>query len=170
MQVVGVIAGIIGFFVVLTVMISSVMFWRNKKSNRIGPVRRIIKRRSGWKLQARRSKWFQSKKSTQTRGNFMTSTDDPHLQTVSGLNNRPALQLALPRAPMLPPPISTHPTRLHKPKRDIPSVSGTISPKRSFVPQQSKGKTGSNINNALVSELKMRLERKMNEDASRLYL
>ncbi|XP_078284789.1 cadherin-related family member 1a isoform X2 [Rhinoraja longicauda] len=169
MQAAGVIAGIVGFFVVLTVMISSVMFWRNKKSNRIGPVRRIIKRRPGWKLQARRSQWFQSKKSTQKRAGFMTSTADQHLQNVGTNDNRPALPLALPRAPMLPPPISTHPTRLHKPKRDIPSISGTISPKATYVPHQSKGRT-SNINSALVSELKMRLERKMNEDASKLYL
>ncbi|XP_069741541.1 cadherin-related family member 1a isoform X3 [Narcine bancroftii] len=165
MKALGAIAGIVCFFVFLTVIISTVMFWRNKKSNRVGPVRHIIKRRPGFRLQTRRSKWFRSKKTTQKR----TFTSDQHLQNMSANNNIPALPLALPRAPLLPPPQSTHPSRLNKPKWDLPTVSGSISPKRSYIPQQSKGKA-SNINNALVLELKQRLERKMNEDASKLYL
>ncbi|XP_051897318.1 cadherin-related family member 1 [Pristis pectinata] len=169
MKALGAIAGIVCFFVVLTVIISTVMFWRNKKSNRVGPVRRIIKRRAGWKLQTRRSRWFHGKKSSQKRAGFMTSTADQHLQNTSTNNNRPALPMALPSAPLLPPPLAMHPTRLNKPKRDLPTVSGSISPKVNYIPQQSKSKT-SNINSALVLELKQRLERKINEDASKLYL
>ncbi|XP_059802677.1 cadherin-related family member 1 [Hypanus sabinus] len=169
MKALGAIAGIVCFFVVLTVIISTVMFWRNKKSNRVGPVRRIIKRRPGWKLQSRRSRWFQGKRSRKKRANLMTCASSQHLQNTSTNNNRPALPLALPSAPLLPPPLTTHSARLNKPKWDLPTVSGSISPKTNYNPQQSNNTT-MNINGALVSELKQRLERKMKEDASKLYL
>ncbi|XP_067876419.1 cadherin-related family member 1a [Heterodontus francisci] len=169
MKALGVIAGIVCFFVILTILISTVMFWRNKKSNRVGPVRRIIKKRPHHKLQTRKSGWFQSKKFTKKATGFMVSEANQHLHNVSTKNNHPALPLALPCAPLLPPQITLLPTKLNKPDWNLPTVSGSLSPKRSHIPQQSKRKT-SNINSALVSELKQRLEKKMNEDASKLYL
>ncbi|XP_072138918.1 cadherin-related family member 1a [Mobula birostris] len=169
MKALGAIAGIVCFFVVLTVIISTVMFWRNKKSSRVGPVRRVIKRQPGWKLQTRRSRWFQGKRSRKERANLMTCASNQHLQNTSTNNNRPPLPLALPSAPSLPPPPTTHSARLNKPKWDLPTVSGSISSKTNYNPQQSENNT-MNINGALVSELKQRLERKMKEDASKLYL
>ncbi|XP_067828434.1 cadherin-related family member 1a [Heptranchias perlo] len=169
MKILGVLAGIVCFFVILTILISTIMFWRNKKSNRVGPVRRIIKKRPIHQSQTHRVGWFRSKKSTKKTTGFMTSEANQYLQNVSTNKNGPALPLALPCAPLLPPPPTIPPATLNKPDWNLPTVSGSLSPKRSYIPQQSKSKT-SNINSALVSELKQRLEKKMNEDASRLYL
>uniref|UniRef100_UPI00398E84E5 cadherin-related family member 1a n=1 Tax=Pristiophorus japonicus TaxID=55135 RepID=UPI00398E84E5 len=158
MKVIGVLAGIVCFFVILTILISTVIFWRNKKTNRVGPVRRIIKQRPRRQTQARRSGWFRGKKGTKRPA----SGAGQHVQNVSTNNNRSPL----PCAPLLPPPLSA---RLNKSDWSLPTVSGSLSPKRIYAPEQPKNKA-SNINGALVSELKLRLERKMNEDASKLYL
>ncbi|XP_041032375.1 cadherin-related family member 1 [Carcharodon carcharias] len=168
MKALGVVAGIVCFFVILTILISTIMFWRNKKSNRIGPVRRIIKKRPRHKSKTRKSGWFQSKKSAKKTTGFMVSEANHHFQNMSTENNQPPLPLALPCAPLPPPQIPMLPVSLNKPDWSLPTVSGSLSPKN-HIRQQSKSKM-SNINSALVSELKQRLEKKMNEDASKLYL
>ncbi|GCC26503.1 hypothetical protein chiPu_0004920 [Chiloscyllium punctatum] len=167
MKTLGVLAGIVCFFVMLTILISTIMFWRNKKSNRVGPVRRIIKKRPRHRSKTRRSKWFQNNKSGKRNIGFTASEANHRLQDVSTRCNCPPLPL--PCAPLLPPQPSILPTSLNKPDWVLPTVSGSLSSKGSHIPQQTKCKM-SNINSALVSELKQRFEQKKNEDASKLYL
>ncbi|XP_072347673.1 cadherin-related family member 1a isoform X1 [Scyliorhinus torazame] len=162
MKALGAVAGIVCFFVILTILISTIMFWRNKKSNRVGPVRRIIKKRPRHKSKTRKSRWFPKKKKSAKRSTgFMVSGANHRFQNLSAKGSHPPLPLTLPCPPMLP-------ATLNKPDWVLSTVSGSLSPKSHFT-HQSKRKA-SNINTALVSELKQRLEKKMNEDASRLYL
>ncbi|XP_048472150.1 cadherin-related family member 1 [Rhincodon typus] len=167
MKILGVLAGIVCFFVMFTILISTIMFWRNKKSNRVGPVRRIIKKRPYHRSKTRRSKWFQNKKSGKRNIGFTVSEANHNLQDGSARCNCPPLPL--PCAPLLPPQPFMLPTSLNKPDWVLPTVSGSLSSKVSHIPQQSKCKV-SNINSALVSELKQRFEQRKNEDASKLYL
>ncbi|XP_078055432.1 cadherin-related family member 1a [Mustelus asterias] len=168
MKALGVVAGIVCFFVILTILISTIMFWRNKNSNRVGPVRRVIKKRPHHKSKTRKSGWFQSKKSGKRSTTLTVSEANHHFQNVSVKGSHPPLPLALPCAPLPPPQVSTLPTTFSKPDWSLPTVSESLNPPRHST-HQSKGRT-SNISNALVSELKQRLEKKMNEDASKLYL
>eukprot|EP00062_Callorhinchus_milii_P001617 gi/632936917/ref/XP_007896604.1/ PREDICTED: cadherin-related family member 1 [Callorhinchus milii] len=162
MKALGVIAGVVCFFVLLTILISTAMFWRNKKSNRIGPVRRIIKRRVDRRSRTPRLNWWKIKRSQNTSDKFIASSDNAHIQNVNTNNNSPDPPMAPPCAPLLPPPSSTFSASFNVPDWNLPTVSGSLSPRQS--------KYKANISTALVSELKMRLEQKMNEDTQKLYL
>ncbi|ROI83846.1 Cadherin-related family member 1 [Anabarilius grahami] len=163
----GLAVGIITVLVLVTVMISTVMFFRNTKSNRITPARRIIRRRpkeqQHWTF---RPAFGQSDPNA---GRFLNDNDD----TSDNSSSRP--KPPPPSAPVLPPapPAGSRPSER---VRAVPTVSGALAsriPSRSSSCRTSKStdghersghnKDGSGISSALVSELKMRIEQKIIE-------
>ncbi|KAK9966046.1 hypothetical protein ABG768_005097 [Culter alburnus] len=163
----GLAVGIISVMVLVTVMISTVMFFRNTKSNRITPARRIIRRRP----KEQRHWTFRSAfgQSDPNAGRFLDDDDD----TSGNSSSRP--KPPPPSAPVLPPapPAGSRPSER---VRAVPTVSGALAskiPSRSSSCRTSKStdghersghnKDGSGISSALVSELKMRIEQKIIE-------
>ncbi|XP_067225767.1 cadherin-related family member 1a isoform X2 [Chanodichthys erythropterus] len=163
----GLAVGIISVMVLVTVMISTVMFFRNTKSNRITPARRIIRRRP----KEQRHWTFRSAfgQSDPNAGRFLDDDDD----TSGNSSSRP--KPPPPSAPVLPPapPAGSRPSER---VRAVPTVSGALAskiPSRSSSCRTSKStdghersghnKDGSGMSSALVSELKMRIEQKIIE-------
>ncbi|XP_048026535.1 cadherin-related family member 1 isoform X2 [Megalobrama amblycephala] len=163
----GLAVGIISVMVLVTVMISTLMFFRNTKSNRITPARRIIRRRP----KEQRHWTFRSAfgQSDPNAGRFLDDDDD----TSGNSSSRP--KPPPPSAPVLPPapPAGSRPSER---VRAVPTVSGALAsriPSRSSSCRTSKStdghersdhnKDGSGISSALVSELKMRIEQKIIE-------
>uniref|UniRef100_A0A8C2K4V8 Photoreceptor cadherin n=1 Tax=Cyprinus carpio TaxID=7962 RepID=A0A8C2K4V8_CYPCA len=128
MKALGLTVSIITVIVLVTVMISTIMYFRNTKSNRITPARRIIRRRP----KEQRSWTFRPRfgQSDQSFGKFFIDDDSSDNHNTN--NSSPRAKPPAPSAPVLPPP------------------SG-------------QDKDGSGISSALVSELKMRIEQKINE-------
>uniref|UniRef100_A0A8C1QS47 Photoreceptor cadherin n=1 Tax=Cyprinus carpio TaxID=7962 RepID=A0A8C1QS47_CYPCA len=120
MKALGLAISIITVMVLVTVMISTIIYFRNTKSNRITPARRIIRKRPKDQRSWTFRPWFG--RSDQSFGKFFT--DDETSGNHSSLRAKPP-------APSAP-------------------VSG-------------QNKDGSGISSALVSELKMRIEQKINE-------
>uniref|UniRef100_A0A672KSS1 Photoreceptor cadherin n=1 Tax=Sinocyclocheilus grahami TaxID=75366 RepID=A0A672KSS1_SINGR len=126
MKALGLAISIITVIVLVTVMISTIMYFRNTKSNRITPARHIIRRRPKEPRRWTFRPWFG--RSDLSFGKFFT--DDETRDSTN--NSSPRAKPPAPSAPVLPPP------------------SG-------------QNKDGSGISSALVSELKMRIEQKINE-------
>lgn len=159
LQIIGMLAGIIGLMVIVTVIISTATFVRNKKSNRILPTRRIRKRPQ------RPPFWnFQNplKTSSATREKFRVKEEEQEpevlVENVNCNNNVPAVMRHWtppppPCAPSLPPP---PPNYVHRERQwTVPTVSASVGPK-----PKKKLNRQDTMNKALVSELKMRLEQK----------
>ncbi|XP_051769592.1 cadherin-related family member 1 isoform X2 [Ctenopharyngodon idella] len=163
----GLAVGIITVMVLVTVMISTVMFFRNTKSNRITPARRIIRRRP----KEQRHWTFRPAfgHSDPNAGRFLDNDDDMSDNSSSRPKPPP------PSAPVLPPapPAGSRPSER---VRAVPTVSGALAsriPSCSSSCRTSKStdghersghnKDGSGISSALVSELKMRIEQKIIE-------
>uniref|UniRef100_A0A8C2EE59 Photoreceptor cadherin n=1 Tax=Cyprinus carpio TaxID=7962 RepID=A0A8C2EE59_CYPCA len=129
MKALGLAISIITVMVLVTVMISTIIYFRNTKSNRITPARRIIRKRP----KDQRSWTFRPRfgRSDQSFGKFFTDdeTSDNH---------------SSPRA---------------KPR----SSSWRTSKNTDVAQRSGQNKDGSGISSALVSELKMRIEQKINE-------
>ncbi|KAJ8365698.1 hypothetical protein SKAU_G00145290 [Synaphobranchus kaupii] len=157
MKALGMVAGVISVLVVVTVVISTAMFMRNIKSNRIMPARRVIRRRPrnqrpwtfGLPLLRRGNR----------SANFSVEDPDDNGDNIN-LNNNTSVPPPLPpSAPNLPPP----PQYYHKQKQTklaVPTVSGSMESIASGVARRDRD---DNISSALVSELKMRLEKKIME-------
>ncbi|KAJ8406801.1 hypothetical protein AAFF_G00297170 [Aldrovandia affinis] len=148
----GMVAGVISVMVVVTVVISTAMFLRNIKSNRIMPVRRIIRRRPrNQRPWTHRLPFGRSDPSSKFH---MEAPDNDQ-----NLNSPRAPPPPPPSAPTLPPPPPCH----HRPretKQTVPTVSGSMVSMTSEKPRRDREGGPSS---ALVSELKMRLEQKIKE-------
>ncbi|XP_077352452.1 cadherin-related family member 1a isoform X2 [Festucalex cinctus] len=160
-QIVGVLAGIISLMVTVTVVISTVTFVRNKKSNRVVPNRRIRRRprnQHTWtfknlfrKAENPEAK-FQVEEEEQDTGDVVENVN--HNNNVGNVvRHWPPPPPPPPRAPSLPPP--PPPYVPGERKCVVPTVSATVAarPKKKSLAQDK-------VNKALVSELKMRLEQK----------
>ncbi|XP_061084675.1 cadherin-related family member 1 [Conger conger] len=152
LKVLGVIAGVISVIIVTTMVISTVMFMRNKKSNRITPARRLIRKRQrdrrplAFKLPFRRR--------DDPANKFTVRDPEKELENVNYNNNinmsRPPPPPP-PSAPAMPPPSHYHPrpSQGHWPGH-VPSRAS----------RKSIRTKETSLNSAFVSELKMRLEQK----------
>ncbi|XP_064175254.1 cadherin-related family member 1-like isoform X2 [Anguilla rostrata] len=157
MKALGMIAGVISVMVVVTVVISTAMFMRNIKSNRIMPARRVIRRRP------RNQRPWTFGLPMVRRGNrsdkFCVEDLDSTGDNINLNNNTSAPPPLPPSAPTLPPP----PQYYHKHKEGkqaVPTVSGSMESIASGMPRRDRDDT---VSSALVSELKLRLEQKMME-------
>ncbi|CAB1311771.1 unnamed protein product, partial [Coregonus sp. 'balchen'] len=181
MKALGMVAGVISILVGVTVLISTAMFLRNTKSNRIMPARRIIIRRRPPKD---RKPWTFNVPFSGGGGNDLlnkTVVDDPEAGSVSinpNKNGRPRCSRSKPkplppRAPCLPPPScplpSSNPRPSERPRAAVPTVSGALASKSTSRDSNiSSETTRIPVSSALVSELKMRLQQKIIERLSPL--
>ncbi|XP_031655890.1 cadherin-related family member 1 isoform X1 [Oncorhynchus kisutch] len=187
MKALGMVAGVISILVGVTVLISTAMFLRNTKSNRIMPARRIIIRR---RPSRDRKPWtfnvpFRGGGGNDPLNKFVVG--DPEAGSVSinpNKNIRPRCSRSKPnplppRAPCLSPPscppLSSDPRPSERPRAAVPTVSGALASKGSRRSSQSRESNISSettripVSSALVSELKRRLEQKIIESNSSYY-
>ncbi|XP_016323840.1 cadherin-related family member 1-like [Sinocyclocheilus anshuiensis] len=164
MKALGLAVSIITVIVLVTVIISTIMYFRNTKSNRITPARRIIRRRPKEPHRWTFRPWFG--RSDLSFGKFFT--DDETRDNTN--HSSPRAKPPAPSAPVLPPPPPSE--RL----RSVPTVSGSLASRNTSrssswrtskstdgAQRSGQNKDGSGISSALVSELKMRIEQKINE-------
>ncbi|KAM6163748.1 cadherin-related family member 1 [Rhynchocyon petersi] len=152
MKAVGLLAGIMATTVAITVIISTATFWRNKKSNKILPVRRILRQRPSPAPRNDRAEWLKFRRA-KAAAKFVLREDAPNENS----NNNTLGSLLPPSVPVPPPPPRMVPNMVATPCT-VPTVSGSLAPKK---PQWSpKPKAlGSSIQSALVSELKQKFEK-----------
>ncbi|XP_053307080.1 cadherin-related family member 1 [Spea bombifrons] len=150
MKALGVLAGVMAIMVVITIFISTAMFWRNKKSNRVMPLRRIIRRRrTDHPPRNVRREWLKFKRSNNSPDKFALEEME---ENENGNNNSQGSMLT-PSAPSPPPPPRLLP-KANKTEWSLPTISGSLTPK--IIDQQMKDK----VPTGLVSELKQMLEKK----------
>lgn len=157
MKALGMVIVIISVLVGVTVLLSTAMYMRNSKSNRIVPARRIIKKRP--KDQQPWTYRMPVIKFNNPADKFLI--DNPK----STSSHRP--KPPPPSAPCLPPPPPSN-TRSSERPRAVPTISGALASKGSKKAKSSRRKEG-NISSALVSELKMKLEQKIIESNQGYY-
>uniref|UniRef100_A0A3Q3Q9T7 Cadherin-related family member 1 n=1 Tax=Monopterus albus TaxID=43700 RepID=A0A3Q3Q9T7_MONAL len=160
LQILSMLAGVISFTIIVTVIISTATFMRNKKSNRIKPNRRVRRR-----PQQQRTWNFKNPfKTSETPGEkFQIEEEECEPEVImenisyNNVNNvvRHWSPPPPPCAPSLPPPPA--PYIPGERPWTIPTMSGTVAPKPKKKPVMTRQDT---INRALVSELKIRLEQK----------
>uniref|UniRef100_A0A3Q3IFG8 Photoreceptor cadherin n=1 Tax=Monopterus albus TaxID=43700 RepID=A0A3Q3IFG8_MONAL len=162
MKALGMVTFIISTLVGLTVLISTAMYMRNSKSNRIMPTRRIIKRRPrDW--QPRTFKMPVIKFGNPADKLLISDPESSPQWDTSSPRQKPPT----PSAPCLPPaPLSY--TRPSERPHMVPTISGALASKGSKKVKFSHRKEG-NISSALVSELKMKLEQKIIESNQGYY-
>lgn len=162
MKALGMVIGIISMLVGVTVLISTAIYMRNSKSNRIAPVRRIIKKRpkdqQPWTFKMPVIKF------NNPADKFRIGNPEMGLQQSSG---SPRPKPPPPSAPCLPPPPPSN-SRLSEWQRAVPTISGALVSRGSKKAKSSRRKEG-NISSALVSELKMKLEQKIIESNQGYY-
>ncbi|CAL1599656.1 unnamed protein product [Knipowitschia caucasica] len=164
MKAIAMLIGIVSVFLGVTAMLSTALFLRNSKSNRITPVRRIIKRRqektrqtSAWRLQMP----LFSRPNPGIK--FLIEDTDANRDQEAGRSSpRPRPQP--PSAPLPPPPPCL--SRASERPRPVPTVSGALASKA--FNKASRRKEG-NMSSALVSELKQKLEQKIIESNKGYY-
>ncbi|XP_029306090.1 cadherin-related family member 1a, partial [Cottoperca gobio] len=165
LQILGMLAGVISLMLIVTVIISTATFMRNKKSNRILPHRRVRRRPRNQNLWNFRNPL----KTPENPGEkFQVEEEQPEpepepepevtVENINYNNNIPNVVRywpSPPRAPCLPPP----PPLYIPGERQwvVPTVSATVAPKPRKKPMMNRQDT---VNLALVSELKMKLEQK----------
>ncbi|XP_077113317.1 cadherin-related family member 1 [Ranitomeya variabilis] len=156
MKALGVLAGVMAVMVVITVLISSAMFWRNKKSNKVMPMRRVIRRRRpDHATRTIRTEWLKFKKSTGSAEKFTVQDVEADIENENGNNNSQFTNFP-PNAPSPPPPPHVVP-KASRTEWRLPTVSGSLTPR--IIDQQMKERNPS-VSTALVSELKLMLEKK----------
>lgn len=171
MKALGLAAGLIGILVLVTITISTAIYMRNTRSNRITPAHRIIRRRrrgqQGWNFHFRMP--FRKPESLDS---FLTHDIERDVKSEGPYKHPPPPRAppgVPPSAPALPPP----PPWMSEKRRAVPTISGSLSSGSSSSSQRSissedtnvlanKAKQ-SNISSALVSELKKKLEQKIME-------
>ncbi|XP_032694477.1 cadherin-related family member 1 [Lontra canadensis] len=152
MKAVGVLAGIMAIIVAITVLISTATFWRNKKSNKVLPVRRVLRKRPTPAPRAMRIEWLKFQK-TKAAAKFVLKEDPSN----ENCNNNSLGSTLPPKAPAPPPP-PTMASKMGVAPWTVPTVSGSLTPQQ---PQRSpKPKVGSPVQSALVSELRQKFEKK----------
>ncbi|XP_041672367.1 cadherin-related family member 1 [Cheilinus undulatus] len=148
----GMVIAVISLMVGVTVLISTALYMRNSKSNRIMPVRRIIKRRP-----RKPQPWT----FTMPVIRFNNPAEKFLISDVESSSSSPTKRPPPPSAPSLPPPPPSN-TRPSDRPRAVPTISGALASKGSKKMKPTRRKEG-NVSSALVSELKMRLEQKIHE-------
>lgn len=156
LQILGLLAGVICLMVIVTVIISTATFLRNKKSNRILPNRRVRRR-----LQKQHAWNFKNplKTADNPKESFKVEEEQQEVTTENVNYNNNVSNVVRqwpppPCAPSLPPP----PPLYIPGERQwaVPTVSATVAkPRKKLVTDRRN-----TVNKALVSELKMRLEQK----------
>ncbi|XP_019482007.1 PREDICTED: cadherin-related family member 1 isoform X1 [Hipposideros armiger] len=159
MKAVGVLAGIMAGIVAITVLISTATFWRNRKSNKVLPVRRVLRKRPSPAPRPVLIEWLKFNR-TKAAAKFVLQENSPNENCSNSLGHPPP-----PRAPAPPPPPGMAPSTATAPWT-VPTVSGSLTPPQ---PQRScKPKSlGSPRQSALVSELRQKFEK--NSVASKAY-
>ncbi|XP_045426670.1 cadherin-related family member 1 isoform X2 [Pipistrellus kuhlii] len=154
----GVLAGAMAITVAITALVSTATFW-HKKSNKVLPVRRVLRRRPCPAPRAAHSNWLKCNR-TEAAAKFVLKEDPPSENCNSSLGSPPA-----PRAPM-PPPLPRVAPDAGAPLSTVPTVSGSLT---SLQPRGSPkhSASGSPIQSALVSELRQQFERKSRADEER---
>lgn len=158
-QILGMLAGVIVLMVIITVVISTATYIRNKKSNRILPNRRVRRRRPQ-KQQAWNIKNPFKKVENPADRFRVEENEEPQPENVNYNNNVSKVVShwpppPLPCAPSAPPP---PPAYIPEGRQwTVPTVSATVAIKPKKRPAMH---TQDNVNKAMVSELKMRLEQK----------
>ncbi|XP_067338596.1 cadherin-related family member 1a [Channa argus] len=159
LQILGMLAGVISLMVIVTVIISTATFMRNKKSNRILPNRRVRRRQRkqmGWSVKHP----FKAQETSGEKFKVEEEVQEPdviveNVNYNNNVNNVVRHWPPPPCAPSLPPPAP--PYIPGERQWTVPTISATVAPKPKKKPAISRQDT---INKALVSELKMRLEQK----------
>lgn len=159
----GVLAGFMAMMVMITVFISTTIFWRNKRSNKVMPVRRIIRKRQNYQPRTVKLEWLKFKSLSNLTQKFSMQEDAKSLQNENSNNNLLQVPPPLPPTAPVPPPAPTFKASLSEWR--VPTVSGSLSPKIKSKHVKKKG-CASLAHNALVSELKLRFE-KRNAGSSR---
>lgn len=153
---VGVLAGAMAITVAITALVSTATFWHNKKSNKVLPVRRVLRRRPRPAPRATHIKWLKCHR-TEAAAKFVPK-DDPPIENCNGSLGSPAS----PRAP-IPPPLPRVAPAPGAAPLTVPTVSGSLaSPQPRGPPTRSAW--GSPIQSALVSELRQQFEKKSGPD------
>ena len=169
LHILGMLAGCISVMLVVTVIISTATFFRNKKSNRVLPNRRVRRRR-------KQNPWIFKNpfKTPETPGEKFRVEEEELEQepepevivenvnynnNVNNVNNVSSVVRHWPQppsAPSLPPPPPPYVPGARP--WAVPTVSATVVPKPRKKPPGMKRQDTRSL--ALVSELKMRLEQK----------
>ncbi|XP_077586256.1 cadherin-related family member 1a isoform X1 [Stigmatopora nigra] len=159
MQIIGVLVGIIGLMVTVTVIISTITFVRNKKSNRVMPNRRIRRRprnENAWTFKSPFKKGGNPEESGEVEQQESDTQDVG--ENVNYNNNVGNTIRNWPPPPPCAPPLPPPPPPSHLPgerKWVVPTVSATVAAR-----PKKKSTAHDTANKALVSELKMKLEQK----------
>ncbi|KAI4889077.1 hypothetical protein NFI96_016103 [Prochilodus magdalenae] len=173
LKAVGMVAGVISVMVMVTVLISTAMYMRNTKSNRIAPARRIIRR----KRREQQQQWnFKTPfGQSESPDKFVADDVESNLANRNKNNNSSWPKPPPPTAPVLPPPPLANLRVNERQRSAVPTISGSLTSRScSRTPSQksiaskdpedrpSQSKEG-NVSSALVSELKKKLEQKIIE-------
>ncbi|XP_017570787.2 cadherin-related family member 1 isoform X1 [Pygocentrus nattereri] len=168
----GMVAGVISVMVMVTVLISTAMYMRNTKSNRIAPARRIIRRK-----RREQQQWNFKTPFGQPDSPDKVVADDVESNTANRNknNNSSWPKPPPPTAPVLPPPPLANLRVTERQRSAVPTISGSLtsrscsrtSSQKSLTSKDtedrpSQSKEG-NVSSALVSELKKKLEQKIIE-------
>ncbi|KAI2657873.1 Cadherin-related family member 1 [Labeo rohita] len=155
LQILGLISGVIIIMVFVTVFISTVIYVRNVKSNKILPSRRIIRRRRKPRRQDDFQQPFRDGGTFQNEGlEIPTAVNINYNNNIKvGSHRSPP---SPPNAPVMPPPLPSH-YRHGDREWTVPTVSASVVSKAKR--RSHRGKDNP-VNTALVSELKLRLEQK----------
>ncbi|KAM6964161.1 cadherin-related family member 1a-like isoform 2-T2 [Tautogolabrus adspersus] len=158
MKALGMVVVVVSSMVGVTVLISTALFMRNSKSNRIMPVRHIIKRRP-----KEHQPWTFSMPIIR----FNNPAEKFLISDAESNSSGPWTRPPPPSAPSLPPPPPSN-TRPSERPRAVPTISGALASKGSKKAKSTRRKEG-NMSSALVSELKMKLEQKIHESNKGYY-
>ncbi|KFO34012.1 Cadherin-related family member 1 [Fukomys damarensis] len=157
MKAVGVLSGIVAIVVAITILISTATFWRNKRSNKVLPVRRVLRRRSSPAPRSIRIEWLTFRRA-KTATKFMLKEGSPN----ENCNNSSAGAPLPPKAPALPsPPRMASNTVTHW---TVPTVSGSLNPQEPQPSPQAPA-SGSPVRSSVVSELKKKFEKSVDKKA-----
>ncbi|XP_026883374.2 cadherin-related family member 1 [Electrophorus electricus] len=166
----GIVTAVISVMVVVTVMISTVMYMRNTKSNRVLPARRVIRR----KRREQHNLTFKPFGHSESPDKLLTVDVESNTSKCNINRNGSSLKSPPPKAPVLLQLPVTKP-KLSEHQQAVPTVSGSLTSRSlsssfsqrtlsSIHPESRRGlnKAG-NISSALVTELKKKLEQKIIE-------
>ncbi|XP_032465022.1 cadherin-related family member 1 isoform X7 [Phocoena sinus] len=159
MKAVGVLAGIMAIIVAITVLISTATFWRNKKSNKVLPVRRVLRKRPSPAPRTSGIKWLKFRR-TKAADKFVLREDPPN----ENCNNNSLGSAPPPKVPAPPPPPSVAPS-MGPAHWMVPTVSGSLAPQQPHPSPKPKAlakhkAAGRPVQSALVSELRQKFEKK----------
>ncbi|XP_029057026.1 cadherin-related family member 1 isoform X1 [Monodon monoceros] len=163
MKAVGVLAGIMAIIVAITVLISTATFWRNKKSNKVLPVRRVLRKRPSPAPRTAGIKWLKFRR-TKAADKFVLREDPPN----ENCNNNSLGSAPPPKVPAPPPPPSMAPSMapsMGPAHWMVPTVSGSLAPQQPHPSPKPKAlakhkAAGRPVQSALVSELRQKFEKK----------